>query len=59
MSFDGFGGHAKYDKFPNPISSSHVKKTREDSKMNKPKYLDTGDNQKINDLLMFYTDLII
>lgn len=58
MSFDGFGGHAKYDKFPDPISSSHVKKTREDSKMSKPK-LDTGNNQKIDDLLMFYTDIII
>ncbi|KAL6267590.1 hypothetical protein P5V15_000664 [Pogonomyrmex californicus] len=26
MCFDGFGGHAKYDKFPNPIPNSHVKK---------------------------------
>ncbi|XP_018395173.1 PREDICTED: E3 ubiquitin-protein ligase TRAIP-like isoform X2 [Cyphomyrmex costatus] len=39
MSFDGFGGHAKYDNFPNPISnpSSHVKKIREVSKTNKSK----------------------
>lgn len=28
MTFDGFGGHAKYDKYPNPISSSHVKKMK-------------------------------
>ncbi|XP_071647222.1 E3 ubiquitin-protein ligase TRAIP [Temnothorax longispinosus] len=48
MSFDGFGGHARYDKFPNPIPSSHVKKSRED--LRKPK-LDTGDNQKLNDIL--------
>jgi len=57
MSFDGFGGHAKYDKFPNPISNLHIKKTREDSKMRKPK-LDTGDNQKISDVLM-YNNIII
>jgi len=48
MSFDGFGGH---DKFPNPIPNSHIKKTREDLKMKKPK-LDTGDNQKISDIPM-------
>jgi len=28
MTFDGFGGHAKYDKYPDPISSSHVKKMK-------------------------------
>lgn len=28
MTFDGFGGHAKYDKYPNPISSSHIKKMK-------------------------------
>lgn len=53
MSFDGFGGHAKYDTFPKPIPSSHVKKIKEDSKMKKPK-LDTGDNQKLSDILMHY-----
>ncbi|KAL6423067.1 hypothetical protein ACFW04_010504 [Cataglyphis niger] len=26
MTFDGFGGHAKYDKFPSPVSTSHIKK---------------------------------
>ncbi|XP_011065009.1 PREDICTED: E3 ubiquitin-protein ligase TRAIP-like [Acromyrmex echinatior] len=57
MSFDGFGGHAKYDKFPNPIVNSHIKKNREDPTMSKSKYLDTGDNQKISDLLIFCTDL--
>ncbi|KAG5318644.1 TRAIP ligase, partial [Pseudoatta argentina] len=57
MSFDGFGGHAKYDKFPNPIVNSHIKKNREDPTMSKSKYLDTGDNQKISDLLIFCNDL--
>ncbi|XP_071570158.1 E3 ubiquitin-protein ligase TRAIP-like [Temnothorax nylanderi] len=53
MSFDGFGGHARYDKFPDPIPSSHVKKSREDLRTKKPK-LDTGDNQKLNDILHMY-----
>ncbi|XP_024891633.1 E3 ubiquitin-protein ligase COP1-like [Temnothorax curvispinosus] len=44
MSFDGFRGHARYDKFPNPIPSSHVKKTRKDLRMKKPK-LDTGESE--------------
>lgn len=56
MCFDGFGGHAKYDKFPNPISSTHIKKIREDSRTKKAK-LDTGNNKKINDILM-YNNLI-
>lgn len=50
MTFDGFGGHAKYDKFPNPIPSSHVKKIREEVKTKKSK-LDTGNNQKLSDIL--------
>ncbi|XP_036141912.1 E3 ubiquitin-protein ligase TRAIP isoform X2 [Monomorium pharaonis] len=41
MSFDGFGGHAKYDKFPNPVSSSHIKKVRDDLKKIKKPKLDT------------------
>ncbi|XP_050452393.1 E3 ubiquitin-protein ligase TRAIP isoform X1 [Cataglyphis hispanica] len=28
MTFDGFGGHAKYDKFPSPVSTSHIKKIK-------------------------------
>jgi len=56
MSFDGYGGHAKYDKFPNPIPSSHIKKIKEDLRTKKPK-LDMGDNQKLNDILT-YKDLI-
>jgi len=48
MSFDGFGGH---DKFPNPITNSRIKKTREDLKMKKSK-LDSDDNQKISDIPM-------
>lgn len=28
MTFDGFGGHAKYDKFPSPISGLHMKKIK-------------------------------
>ncbi|XP_071573461.1 uncharacterized protein [Temnothorax nylanderi] len=44
MSFDGFRGHARYDKFPNPIPSSHVKKTRKDLRMKKPK-LDTSESE--------------
>ncbi|CAL1674120.1 unnamed protein product [Lasius platythorax] len=41
MTFDGFGGHAKYDKFPSPNPSSHVKKIREEVKKKKSK-LDAG-----------------
>jgi hypothetical protein len=51
MSFDGFGGHAKYDKFPSPISNSHVKKVREALKTKKLKP-DAGNNQSLIDLLM-------
>ncbi|XP_029167529.1 E3 ubiquitin-protein ligase TRAIP [Nylanderia fulva] len=49
MTFDGFGGHAKYDKFPSPISNSHVKKIKEEVKRSK---LDSGNNQKLSDLLL-------
>jgi len=51
MTFDGFGGHTKYDKFPDPISASHVKRVRDETKTKKPK-LDTGDNQKLSDMLL-------
>lgn len=59
MSFDGFGGHAKYDQFPNPISSSHVKKIREireirDALKTKQLKLNAGNNQSLIDLLMIY-----
>lgn len=61
VSFDGFGGHAKYDKFPDPTSSSirlQIVKKRQDSKTRKPN-LDTGDNKKISDVLTYYDDLIL
>ncbi|EZA57861.1 TRAF-interacting protein [Ooceraea biroi] len=51
VTFDGFGGHAKYDKFPSPTLSFHMKKVRDESKTKKPK-LDTGDNQKLSDILL-------
>lgn len=51
MTFDGFGGHAKYDKFPNPNPSLHVKKIREEVKTKRSK-LDTGNNQKLSDILL-------
>lgn len=53
MTFDGFGGHAKYDKFPDPVPSSHVKKVRNDHETKaKKSRLDTGDNQKLSDILL-------
>ncbi|XP_014488647.1 PREDICTED: E3 ubiquitin-protein ligase TRAIP-like isoform X4 [Dinoponera quadriceps] len=29
MTFDGFGGHAKYDKFPKPVQGLHLKTSRD------------------------------
>ncbi|XP_072750375.1 uncharacterized protein Nopo [Anoplolepis gracilipes] len=49
-TFDGFGGHAKYDKFPSPIPSSYIKKIREEGKTKRSK-LDVGNNQKLIDVL--------
>lgn len=51
MTFDGFGGHAKYDKFPSPNPNSHVKKIREEVKTKKSK-LDARNNQKVSDILL-------
>ncbi|XP_047356300.1 E3 ubiquitin-protein ligase TRAIP-like isoform X1 [Vespa velutina] len=52
ITYDGFGGHSKYDKFPSPIQSAKLKRTKEClSKPRKPK-LDTGDNKKLSDLII-------
>lgn len=52
ITYDGFGGHSKYDKFPSPVQSTKLKRTKESSsKPRKPK-LDTGDNKKLNDLIV-------
>ncbi|EFN86279.1 hypothetical protein EAI_15364 [Harpegnathos saltator] len=28
VTFDGFGGHAKYDKFPKSLQNQHAKKSQ-------------------------------
>ncbi|KAK2576472.1 hypothetical protein KPH14_005803 [Odynerus spinipes] len=49
ITYDGFGGHSKYDRFPNPVPSSKLKKTC----VSKPRKfkLDTGDNKKLSDII--------
>ncbi|XP_043503286.1 E3 ubiquitin-protein ligase TRAIP-like isoform X2 [Polistes fuscatus] len=44
ITYDGFGGHSKYDKFPSPNVSSKVQKMKD--YLSKPK----EDNQKFTDL---------
>lgn len=51
ITYDGFGGHSKHEKFPSPIPNSKLRKTKECLlKTRKPK-LDTGDNKKLSDLI--------
>lgn len=59
MSFDGFGGHAKLDRFPNPkidcfigsSSTSFEKKNKIETKRKKIE-LDTGDNRKLSNIFV-------
>ncbi|KAI4487289.1 hypothetical protein M0804_005438 [Polistes exclamans] len=44
ITYDGFGGHSKYDKFPSPSASSKVQKMKD--YLSKPK----EDNKKFTDL---------
>ncbi|KAF7397468.1 hypothetical protein HZH68_008690 [Vespula germanica] len=52
IAYDGFGGHSKYDKFPSPIQSAKLKKTKECLSKPRKLKLDTGDNKKLSDLIV-------
>ncbi|KAG7202964.1 hypothetical protein KM043_010101 [Ampulex compressa] len=53
ITYDGFGGHSKYDQFPNPIFGAKAKKTRDEVVKSKKTKLDTGDNQKLGNQNFF------
>lgn len=51
LTYDGFGGHSKYDQFPTPLSGIQ-KRGKDDGRKSKKLKLDTGDNQKLAEFII-------
>lgn len=50
LTYDGFGGHSKYEKFPIPFIGCK-KMNKEDGRKTKKPKLDTGNNQKLAEFI--------